>query len=240
MIRPATNRLRALLPATLATLVAACAGGTTTAPPGTTGTTGAATTAATAAPAGTKVAGECTITVTGDREETLTFAQSIYSFSSDHWIGEDELRGTVEALGEDIAGGSFEEITARGEPVITFFSVSCADPDNLIQGVTATHTNGTLVGAFPEAPGSYPITGGLFNAGGTPGTVIADFSYGDDELYRTIPDSGTLDITRWDSEAVEGSLSFSAEESFVEGNPRRVTVTVGFSFLCDGWFSGCS
>ncbi len=225
----------------LALVLAACASPATSA--GTETTAAAESSRAettTAASESQTAAGECTITVTGDRTETLTFPQNVYSFSSDHWIGEDELRGTIEALGEEIAGGSFEEITARGEPIITFFSLSCADPDNLIQGVAATHTNGTLRSAFPQAPASYPVTGGLFDAAGTAATVIADFSFSDDELYGTVPESGTLDITRWDSTAVEGTLSFSARESFVDENPREVAVTVAFSFLCEGWFTGCA
>lgn len=182
--------------------------------------------------------GECTIVVTGEREGTWTFPQSIYSISTDYWMSEDELRETVEFLGEDIAGGSYDELVERGEPVITFLSVGCSNADNLIEGGTVTHTNATLASDLPMGPGSYPIVGGFFDADGPASTVIGEFSLSNDEMYNTVGDSGSLEITKWDMGAIEGSFSFDAVEAFVD-DPREIRVTVEFSYVCPGWFTGC-
>ena len=56
--------------------------------------------------------GTCTVTVTGDRVESWTFEQAVTSFSTNYWISEEQLRATVDALGEEVAGGSYDEIVA--------------------------------------------------------------------------------------------------------------------------------
>lgn len=182
--------------------------------------------------------GECTVTVSGDRDDTWTFAQSVYSVSTDHWMSEQELRETVAALGEDVVGASYEELVARGEPVITFLSLSCVDPDELLQGASVSHSNATTRADFPMGPGSYPIAGGLLAGDIPPGTLFADFNVDSDELYGTVAESGSLEITRWDLARIEGSYAFDAVESFVD-DPKKVRVSVTFSFGCAGWFSGC-
>jgi hypothetical protein len=185
--------------------------------------------------------GTCTVTVTGDREESWTFAQEITSFSSDYWISEEDLRGTIDFLGEDIAGGSYDEIVARGEPIITFLQVSCSNPDDLVEGALVLPGNATRATDLPMGPGVYPITGGLFGADEVAaGTMVASFGVADeDELYGTIADSGSLEITRWDLDGIEGSFSFDAQQAFVDENPKQVSVTVQFSFVCTAQFSGC-
>lgn len=188
--------------------------------------------------AGAPAGGTCTITITGDREETWTFGQSVYSVASDHWMSEDELRGTVEALGTEIAGGTYEELVDRGDPIITFLSTGCVNPDDLIHGATVTHTNLTKSSDLPMGPGTYPIIGGFFDASGPAASVIAEFAVSADELYGTVAGSGSLEITHWDLDRIEGSLSFDAVESFVDA-PREITVSVTFSYECKGWFSGC-
>jgi hypothetical protein len=182
--------------------------------------------------------GSCTVTVTGDRAESWTFEQSVYSFSTDYWMDEEELRGTVEALGEEIAGGTYEEIVGRGEPIVTFLSISCANPDNLIEGAVVTHTNATHASDLPMGPGNYPISGGLLDAAGPAGTMTADFSVSNEELYQTVADSGTLTIAAWDHNRIEGSFAFTAREAFVDA-PREVQVAVTFSFVCEETITGC-
>ncbi len=235
----------------LGMLVGACGGGTaeesgpdpdvatTVQDPGAPTTMPSATEGTTAtADDGTPAGGECTVTITGDREETWTFGQSVYAMSSDYWLSEDDLRGTVEALGVEISGGTYEELAERGEPVITFLSVGCLDPDDLILGASVTPTNLTRASDLPMGPGSYPITGGFFDADGAAGTIVGEFAVSTDELYGTVPGTGSLEITRWDLERIEGSFSFDARESFVD-SPREISVSVTFSYQCGGWFSGC-
>lgn len=215
----------------------------TTAPAGGTTAAPAATTAATGEPepssAGeTGNGGECTVTVTGDRADTWTFPQSVYSVSTDYWMSEQEQRETVAALGEEVVGASYEELVARGEPVVTFLSLSCVDPEELLTGASVIHSDATTRADLPMGPGSYPIGGGLFDGELPAGTLVADFNVDSDELYGTVAGSGTLEISRWDMSRIEGAYTFDAAEAFVD-NPRRVRVTVTFSFECDGWFSGC-
>jgi hypothetical protein len=231
----------------LAVLAAACGGGTsspnsdggattvasqsTTSPESGDGATPATTTGVVAGGDD----GSCTVTTSGDRQDSWTFPQAVTSFSTDYWLSEENLRETVEFLGEDIAGGSYDELVARGEPIITLLSISCSDPDNLIQGVLVTPGNATRAADLPMGPGSYPISGGLFDAGEVPaGAMIADFSVNEDELYGTLPDSGSLEITRWDLDRIEGSVSFDARQSFVDTDPKQVSVAVEFSFRCPG------
>ena len=182
--------------------------------------------------------GTCTVTISGDRSESWTFEQSVYSFSTDYWMDEEELRGTVEALGEEIAGGTYEQIVERGEPIVTFLSLSCANPDDLIEGAVVTHTDATHASDLPMGPGNYPISGGLLDTQGPAGTMIADFSVSDEELYQTVADSGSLSIATWDSSHIEGSFAFAARESFVDA-PREIQVAVTFSFVCEETLTGC-
>lgn len=182
--------------------------------------------------------GTCTVTISGDRSESWTFEQSVYSFSTDYWMDEEELRGTVEALGEEIAGGTYEEIVGRGEPIVTFLSLSCTNPDDLIEGAVVMPTDATHASDLPMGPGNYPISGGLLDTQGPAGTMIADFSVSDEELYQTVADSGSLSIATWDSSHIEGSFAFAAREAFVDA-PREIQVAVTFSFVCEETLTGC-
>lgn len=253
MVTGMIRRLRSWVVPALTLMLGACGGSgsvpgeidtvaTTVARSETTPTTPAEnapeTTGAVSSGAGSPSGGECTVVVTGDREETWTFEQNVYSMSSDYWMDEQELRDTVEFLGEDVTGGSYEEIVDRGEPIITFLSIGCVDADNLSQGALITPTNATRRTDFPMGAGNYPVSGGVFDANGPAATMIADFNVGPDELYGTVAGSGSLQITRRDLERIEGSYSFEAVEAFVD-QPRKVSVSVTFSFSCAGRFSGC-
>lgn len=182
--------------------------------------------------------GECTVTITGAREEAWTFKQALTSFSSDYWLSEADLRDTADFLGEDIMGGSYDDLVARGEAIITFLQVGCSDPENLIQGAVVAHTNATRADDLPMGTGTYPISGGLFDADGPAGTMIADLSVSEDDLYGTIPGTGTLEITRWDRDAIQGRFSFAARQAFVD-DPEEIAVTVTFFFECTASYSGC-
>lgn len=182
--------------------------------------------------------GTCTVEITGDWEASWTFEQSIYSVSSDYWTSEEVLRETVDALGEDIAGGSYEELVERGEPIITFLQVACTDPDNLLRSALVTHTNATKPADLPMGPGTYPIIGGVFDAAGSAGSVIAEFSTDGDEVYGTVPGTGELVIGVWDGQRIEGSFAFDVEELFVD-QPKKLRVNATFAFICDGWGSAC-
>jgi hypothetical protein len=185
---------------------------------------------------GSGTGGECTITVTGDREDSWTFPQSQYTFLSDRWASEDELRETVEFLGEDAAGGTYDEIVARGEPILGWFFYNCVDPENLELGVLAYPTNATTGDDLPMGPGTYPISGGLLGADGPAGTMSASINLGDDTVFGLVEDSGEVVITHWDLERLEGTISFDAGELFTEDG-ETISVHVEFTVVCSA--SGC-
>lgn len=205
----------------------------TTTPPSTSTTSGGGTTATKGSD------GSCTVEVTGDKELTWMFNQNISSFSTDYWLSEDDLRSTVDFIGAENMEGTYDELVASGKPIITFFQVSCFNPDDPIQGALVTMTNATAATDIPMAPATYLISGGIFDADGPAGTAISEFDVSSDELYGTIGGSGSLVITRWDSTRIEGSYSFDAKESFVD-DPRNVHVMVTFSFACAGFHTKCS
>jgi hypothetical protein len=247
----------------ISVLVAACGGGTgaeTTAPettgsggggeverPEPTSTTSSVeeeetgSEAAEAASGGDAGNGECTITVTGDIEDTIIYPQSVFTFSSDYWASEEQKRDIVEFLGEDNVGGSYEDLVARGEPFVGWFLYNCVDPEDAGAGVIVLPTNETSSDQFPMGPGTYEVTGGLFDTTGPEATVITSFAVTTEEQFEPVPGSGELVISRWDTEALEGTIGFDAVESFAEGEAREVNVMVEFTVQCSPGFHGvCS
>ena len=88
------------------------------------------------------------------------------------------------------------------------------------------HTDATRASDLPMAPGSYPISGGLLDAAtGPAATMIADLSVLDGEVYGTVADSGTLEITAWDGARIEGSFSFELKQT-LSVSPKDVHVDV--------------
>jgi hypothetical protein len=179
----------------------------------------------------------CTITVTGDLEETIEYPDS--QILSDYWSSEDELRDYVEFLGEDIAEGSYEELVARGEPIFGWFILTCFDPQDPGPGVQVFHTNATTSDQFPMGPGTYPVSGGLFDAVGPAGSVITNFALTVEEQFDPVPDSGEMVISRWDTSKLEGVITFDGVESLTEDAPRMVSVVVDFAFECAPTHTGC-
>jgi hypothetical protein len=184
--------------------------------------------------------GECTITVTGGVEDTIVHAQSVFTFTSDHWTSEEDLRELVEFMGEDNVGGSYEEMVERGEPIVGWFLYNCVDPDDPSSGVIVYATNETGPDQFPMGPGTYEVSGGLFDAVGPVATVVSNFGVSAEEQFDPVPGSGELVISRWDTETLEGTIAFDGIESFAEGEPREINVMVEFTVICSPQFhSAC-
>jgi len=180
----------------------------------------------------------CTITVSGDLDATIEYPDS--QFLSDYWSSEDELRDYVEFLGEDIAEGTYEELVARGDPIFGWFILTCFDPQDPGPGVSVFHTNATTRDQFPMEPGTYPVSGGLFDAVGPTGSVITNFALTVEEQFDPVPNSGEVVISRWDGSKLEGVLTFDGVESLVEADPRMVSVVVDFAFECAPSHTACS
>ena len=183
--------------------------------------------------------GECTVVVTGDREDTWTFdaGTNRVGIATDYWFSDEALQAAVEEL-----GGSYDEFVAKGEPLVSFLSIWCSESDDPVepgQGVDVRATNATRAADLAMGPGSYPIAGGggVINEGPA-GTMVADVMLIEDEIYETIADSGSLEISRWDMAGIEGSFSFAALEMFVE-DPKELKVAVQFSLSCETPWHTC-
>lgn len=181
--------------------------------------------------------GECTITLTGDRNDTFTFPQSQFSLSTDYWMTDDDLQGVLDFL-DDESGDTLEDYVARGEPVLAWLLLNCVDPDDLQYGLLVANTNDNTNDDFPMGPGTFPVSGGLFSADGPTGTVIASLGLGE-EIYGTVEGSGELVISRWDRDRLEGTVTFHATEAFSEGDPLEVDVRMVFDYRCAVWHSIC-
>jgi len=179
----------------------------------------------------------CAVTVSGDVDQTLDYPDS--QFLSDHWSSEEELRDYVEFLGEDIAEGTYDELVARGEPIVSWFLLTCFDPQDPGPGVQVFHTNATNRDQFPMEPATYPVSGGLFDANGPAGTVTTNLNLTLDDQFAPVPDSGEMVISRWDSSRLEGVLTFDGVETFPEGDARVVSVEVDFVFDCAPTHTAC-
>lgn len=176
---------------------------------------------------------ECTVVITGDREETWTFdgLENRVGVATDYWFSDEAIREAVEEL-----GGSYDEFVEKGEPLVAFLGVYCSastDPMDPGQGVDVRATNSTRAADLPMEPGIYPIVGGGTAIDEGPGgTMVADVTVVGDEIYETVPDSGSLEITSWDIGGIEGSFSFASQEMFSE-NPKEIEVIVQFSLVCE-------
>ncbi|MCJ7781532.1 MAG: hypothetical protein MUQ27_11980 [Acidimicrobiia bacterium] len=151
--------------------------------------------------------------------------------ATDYWFSDEALREAVEEL-----GGSYDEFVEKGEPLVSFLGIYCSesvDPMEPGQGVDVRATNATRAADLPMGPGSYAVVGGgTAMDDGPAGTMVADVTVIDDEIYETIADSGSLEITRWDIQGIEGSFSFASREMFAE-NPKEIEVTVQFLLVCE-------
>lgn len=240
---------RKALLAVLLLTAAACGGGsaadsTATPPPGqdTTGTT-TTTTAGSSGPSQGAIdsIGTCTITITGDVEETATYEMSPNSFNSDHWLSDDQLRDSFDFMAEVYPESSFEERWDAGIPILTLFQLRCADPEDMSSGpgVGVITSDNNKRDDFPMGPGTHPVAGfTIFEVHGPAGTVQADLTMGDVISFRPHPDSGNLVIERRDRSRLVGHITFDASENFT-ADGREVSVRMEFDIRCGGAHLGC-
>ncbi|MCZ7533637.1 MAG: hypothetical protein M5U23_09555 [Acidimicrobiia bacterium] len=181
-------------------------------------------------------AGECTVTVSGDLEGSWTYPQTrLNNFSSDYWTTEQEEREALSIFDSDNSRGTYEEIIARGEPIVTFFTLGCGPDDDMGVGAALFSTEATVADQMPMGPGSYPISGDAFDlANGPPQTMMAFFTpESEPDSIWNVLDAGSVEITKWDGTEVRGTFSLDAAESeaFVD-NPRSIHVDGTFDYLC--------
>lgn len=175
--------------------------------------------------------GSCTITVTGDVEQEVTYPQDPLSINTEYWLTEEQIRESIEFLEiED----TYEDFESRDEPVMLWMEIACGaeyTQDTAGPSVLLASTDGTKGAQMPMGPGTYAVSGGIFDIVGTPGTVIAGFNLSPEEPFSTVDGSGELVITSWDKSSIEGTVTFEAEEAFVD-QPRHATVQMDFSYIC--------
>lgn len=170
----------------------------------------------------------CTVAVEGDEPRTWVGPDEEGAFASDYWQSVEELRDQYEFLSiQD--DPPFDEVLAAGEPVFTFFLMSCVGRQG--DAVAIFVSDQTRRDDFPMAPGEHPITGGFFGAGHLPaGEFSASYLPATGTVWGE-EGRGSLTISRWDLSRVEGSFSFTAEDRFADP-PRVVRVTGTFDFAC--------
>lgn len=208
--------------ATTTTEPGASAASTTTVGPGASD----ATTSTAVGPGG---AGGCEVSVTGDVTESWTGPDDLSAFTSDYWYTEEELRQQFDFLGLG-AERTFEDLTAAGEPVFTFFLFNCSGPGGEL--VSAFVSDATRRSDLPMGPGEYVIaSGGLLGAAdAAPAEFSVILGISDVEsVWAT--EGGTFTIEAWDGESVRGSFAFAASEVLTE-TPRSVSVTGTFTVTC--------
>lgn len=175
-------------------------------------------------------AGECTVTITGDREDAWAFEAGAnrLGVATDYWFSEEAVREAIEEVGL-----SYDEFVESGEPLVSFLGIYCSESDDPMEpgaGVSIGATRATRAADLPMGPGSYPIIGETPD--GPAGAMGALVSVPGEEIYETDADSGSLEITRWDTDGIEGSFSFTATEMFAEV-PTEIEVAVEFSLVCE-------
>lgn len=192
--------------------------------------TGASTTAA-PVPTSTppSATGGCEVSVTGDVTESWTGPDDLSAFTSDYWYTEEELRQQFDFLGLG-AERTFEDLTAAGEPVFTFFLFNCSGPGGEL--VSAFVSDATRRSDLPMGPGEYVIaSGGLLGAAdAAPAEFSVILGISDVETVWAT-EGGTFTIESWDGESVRGSFAFAASEVLTE-TPRSVSVTGTFTVTC--------
>lgn len=175
--------------------------------------------------------GSCTITVTGDVEQEVTYPQDPLSINTEYWLTEDQIRESIEFLEIE---ETYEDFLSRDEPVLLWLEIACGaeyTQDTVGPSVLVASTDGTKGAQMPMGPGTYPVSGGIFDMVGTPGTVIAGFNLSPEEPFSTVDGSGELVITSWDKSTIQGMVTFEVEEAFVD-QPRHATVQMDFSYIC--------
>jgi hypothetical protein len=170
--------------------------------------------------------GGCVITVTGDDERSWSAPDHGEGFATDHWRSEDELRAQHEllAIQDD---PTFEEVQQAGLAVFSFFSVACVSTEG--ETVAIFVSDATTRDHMPMAPGTYPISGGLYGAGELPAAEMsASYVPATGTMWGEVGE-GTVSIDVWDASRIRGTFTFVAEERFV-ADPRVVEVAGTFEF----------
>jgi hypothetical protein len=174
--------------------------------------------------------GGCAVTVTGDYSTTIAKG----SASSDHWLSEQEVADarddTVTTQANSTAGNTLP-VAADVAPVFSWLIISCGDSSG--EGFSLLANAGASADDVPFGPGTYAITPGFLSGSEDRTQFSAIVDVGDGERMFSLT-SGTIEITKFDSSGVAGTVEMELEQSFSGGTPKRAVLVGEFEFPCSG------
>jgi hypothetical protein len=178
----------------------------------------------------TTTSGGCAVTVTGGYSTTI--AQG--SASSDHWLSDQEIadaRHDTLATQTSSTGSDTLPVGADIAPVFSWLVISCGDPSG--EGFSLIANAGATAGDVPFGPGTYAITPGFLSGSEDRTQFSAIVDVGDGERMFSLT-SGTIEITKFDSSGIVGTVEMQLEQSLTGGTPKRAVLVGGFEFPCSG------
>ncbi len=194
--------------------------------------TSSATAPGAAAPASGQEIGRCKIDVTGDVTASAegvrrAVSDTKVSFATDYWLTDGELKTALSVmvgLGDKDKGDKDAKVAEamKKDPRLFVFIMNCGDDD---VSVSLLPGKGSRYADIPHAPKKYVVT-----KGATAGQFAAMLNVGNGNF--SVKGPGTLEVTRFDSSRIEGTIAFEAEERF--GEKRNIKVAGTFAFDCVG------
>ncbi len=134
--------------------------------------------------------GSCSVTVTGDKEVSYEGGGTVADVLMSYWLTDAE----TELLGDDFT-----------------FLFNCSGPSG--DSLSIFNSVGGTAETIPQAPGAYPLTGGLAGDG----LFSALVTIADSETNWGVTDEGgTIDITRFDDERITGTFTIPMEDTLAE------------------------
>ena len=174
--------------------------------------------------------GGCAVTVSGGYSTTIGQG----SASSDHWLSDQEVadarHDTLTTQGSSAAGDTLPTGAAIA-PVFSWLVISCGDPSG--EGFSLLANAGATAADVPFGPGTYAITPGFLSGSEDRTQFSAIVDVGDGERMFSLT-SGTIEITKFDSSGVVGTVEMQLEQSLAGGTPKRAVLVGVFEFPCSG------
>jgi hypothetical protein len=174
--------------------------------------------------------GGCAVTVTGGYSTTI--AQG--SASSDHWLSDQEVADArLEALATQTSSATGNTLSDGADiaPVFSWLVISCGDSRG--EGFSVLANAGATAGDVPFGPGTYAITPGFLSGSEDRTQFSAIVDVGDGARMFSLT-SGTIEITKFDSSGVAGTVEMQLEQPLSGGTPKRAVLVGGFEFPCSG------
>ena len=172
----------------------------------------------------------CAIAVTGDYATTIGQG----SASSDHWLSDEEVadarRDAAVTSTSSVAGGTVP-VVAGVAPVFNWLVISCGDPNG--EGFSLLANAGATASDVPFGPGTYSIAPGFLSGSEDRTQFSAIVDVGDGDRMFSLK-SGPIEIIKFDSSGVAGTVEMQLEQSSSGGTPKQAVLVGDFEFSCSG------